>query len=527
MSLPTINPTKTEAWKALEKHFETMRTIEMQDAFSKDPERASRFSIAWKDFYLDYSKNRIDETTMSLLLNLAEEVKLKQAIEAQFKGAKINKTEDRAVLHSALRDFNNMKPEVKATLEKMKLFSNEINSGAHKGFTGKPITDVVNIGIGGSHLGPDMIVEALQHYGNHLKIHFVANVDGDHAAETLNMLNPETTLFIVVSKSFTTQETLANAELIKKWFLKIASEKDVPKHFVAVSANETGAKQFGILENNIFPMNDWVGGRFSLWSAVGLSICCSLGYNNFEELLRGAFEMDTHFQSEDFENNMPIVLALLSIWYNNFFKAESEAVIPYSQYLNKLVPYLQQAVMESNGKHIDRNGDAVDYQTGTIVWGNVGSNSQHAFFQLLHQGTKMIPTDFIGFSESLHGNTENHAILMANFFAQTEALWEGTFDKSVESPYKKFDGGKPTNSLLINKLTPKNLGSLIALYEHKLFVQGIVWNIFSYDQWGVELGKVVAKGTLSAIKEQNSSLSENPSTKALLEKFFAKNQVSK
>ncbi len=520
MLLPSINPIKTEAWKALEKHFQVIKEQQMQDVFLEDPSRAERFKIEWQDFYLDYSKNRITDKTISLLLKLAEEVKLREAINQQFSGEKINQTEDRAVLHTALRDFKNIKPEVKAILQKMKLFSEEIISGNHKGFTGKSITDVVNIGIGGSHLGPEMVTEALQFYRNHLKIHFIANIDGDDVAEKLKKLNPETTLFIIVSKSFTTQETISNASVIREWFLKIAAEKYIQEHFVAVSANESGAKEFGISENNIFPMQDWVGGRFSLWSSVGLSVCCAVGFKNFEELLNGAFEMDNHFKKENFENNIPVVLALLSIWYNNFFKAESEAVVAYSQYLHKLVPYLQQAVMESNGKSVDRNGEKVNYQTGTIVWGNVGSNSQHAYFQLLHQGTKLIPTDFIGFSEPLHGNIENHNILIANFFAQTEALWEGTHNKTVENPFKNFEGNKPTNTILIKKLTPKTLGSLIALYEHKLFVQGIIWNIFSYDQWGVELGKTVAKGTLQAIENKDFSAIKNTSTKKMLRKFF-------
>lgn len=520
MSLPSINPTKTEAWKALETHFQEMKELQMQDVFLKDPSRANRLKIEWQDFYLDFSKNRISDETISLLLKLAEEVKLKEAINQQFSGKKINETEDRAVLHTALRDFKNMNPEVSATLQKMKLFSNEIISGNHKGFTGKAITDVVNIGIGGSDLGPEMVTGALQFYRNHLKIHFIANIDGDHVAEKLKNLNPETTLFIIVSKSFTTQETIANALFIRNWFLETATEKDIQNHFVAVSVNEDGAREFGISENNIFPMQDWVGGRFSLWSCVGLSICCAVGFKNFEELLKGAFEMDNHFKTEDFENNIPVLLALLSIWYNNFFEAESEAVVAYSQYLQKLVPYLQQAVMESNGKSVDRNGEKVNYQTGTIVWGNVGSNSQHAYFQLLHQGTKLIPTDFIGFSESLHGNNENHNILMANFFAQTEALWEGTNGKNVENQFKVFEGNKPTNTILIKKLTPKNLGSLIALYEHKLFVQGIIWNIFSYDQWGVELGKVVAEGTLNAIENRTPSIIKSASTQKLLSKFL-------
>lgn len=524
MSLPSVNPIKTETWKALEKHFQEIKARQMQDIFEKDASRSSRFKIEWQDFYLDYSKNRITDETISLLLKLVEEVNLKEAIGKQFSGEKINETEDRAVLHTALRDFENMKPEVKATLQKMKLFSDEISNGNHKGFTGKPITDVVNIGIGGSHLGPEMVTEALKFYKNHLKTHFIANIDGDGVAEYLKTLNPETTLFIIVSKSFTTQETIANASFIRDWFLKKGTEEDIQKHFVAVSANVDGAKDFGISQENIFPMKDWVGGRFSLWSSAGLSICCAIGFNNFEAMLKGAFEMDKHFKKEGFDENIPVILALISIWYNNFFKAESESVVAYSQYLNKLVPYLQQAVMESNGKSVDRNGDRIEYQTGTIVWGNVGSNSQHAYFQLLHQGTKLIPTDFIGFSESLHGNKANHNILMANFFAQTEALWEGTHNKDVENPFKYFEGNKPTNTILIKKLTPKNLGSLIAMYEHKLFVQGIILNIYSYDQWGVELGKTIAKETLKAIDQNKSSLIKNSSTEKLLAQFLKKLQ---
>lgn len=520
MFLSSINPTKTKAWRALENHFQDIKDEQMQNVFSEDATRADRFKIEWQDFYFDHSKNRITDETISLLLKLAEEVNLKEAITQQFSGKKINETEGRAVLHTALRDFENMKPEVKTTLQKMKLFSEEIIGGNHKGYTGKAITDIVNIGIGGSHLGPEMVVEALQYYKKHLKIHFIANIDGDDVAEKLKILNPETTLFIIVSKSFTTQETIVNASFVRDWFLKNASEAAIEKHFVAVSTNKKGAKDFGISEENIFSMQDWVGGRFSLWSSVGLSICCAVGFKNFEAMLKGAFEMDAHFKNEDFSKNIPVVLALLSIWYNNFFKAESEAVVPYSQYLNKLVPYLQQAIMESNGKSIDRNGEKINYQTGTIVWGNVGSNSQHAYFQLLHQGTKLIPTDFIGFAEPLAGNTNNHNILMANYLAQTEALWEGTHSKAVENTFKIFEGNKPTNSILIKKLTPKNLGSLIAMYEHKLFVQGIIWNIFSYDQWGVELGKTVAKGTLSAIENNKPEKIENTSTINLLKKVF-------
>lgn len=521
MSLPSINPTKTESWKLLEKHFEEIKNLEMQSVFTKDLNRTTNFSLEWQDFYLDYSKNRINDETKRLLLALAEEVQLKEAIDQQFKGLKINKTEERAVLHTALRDSENIKPEVKNTLLKMKFFSEEIINGTHKGYSGKPITDVVNIGIGGSHLGPDMVVDALKYYENHIKVHFLANVDGDHVSETLKLLNPETTLFIVVSKSFTTEETLINASIAKKWFLNNAEQKDIQNHFVAVSVNIVAAEAFGISKKNIFPMQDWVGGRFSLWSSVGLSICCAIGFSNFENMLNGAFEMDNHFQNTDFDKNIPVLLALISVWYNNFFKCETECIVAYSQYLNKLVPYLQQAIMESNGKSVDRNGEKIDYQTGAIVWGNVGTNSQHAYFQLLHQGTKIIPTDFIGFSESLNGNKNNHNVLMANFFAQTEALWEGTYAESVENSFKNFDGNKPTNTLLIKKLTPKNLGSLIALYEHKLFVQGVIWNIFSYDQWGVELGKTVAKDTLNAIESKNSSSLKNPSTESLVKKYLS------
>ena len=520
MLLANLNPTKTKSWQALEKHFQEMKSLQMQNVFAEDKDRAERMKIEWEDLYVDYSKNRLTDETLSLLLNLADEVQLEEAIAKQFAGKKINITEDRAVLHTALRNFDSMNPEVKTTLQKMKDFSEDVIEGNHKGFSGKAITDIVNVGIGGSHLGPEMATEALQFYKNHLNVHFIANIDGDMVAETLNRLNPETTLFIVVSKSFTTEETLTNATLVRKWFLKTASESDIEKHFVAVSVNQNAAKDFGISEKNIFPMQDWVGGRFSLWGSVGLSICCVIGYKHYEQLLEGAYEADKHFQSTAFKENIPVVLALISVWYNNFFGAESEGIIAYSQYLEKLVPYLQQAIMESNGKSIDRNGEKINYQTGTIVWGNVGTNSQHAFFQLLHQGTKLIPTDFIGFSRSLHGNKDNHNILMANFFAQTESLWEGTYNQNIPNPYKNFDGNRPTNSILIKKLTPKNLGRLVAIYEHKIFVQGIIWNIFSYDQWGVELGKKVAKGTLKAIEDKNINSLQNGSSKALLSKFL-------
>lgn len=524
MTLPSINPIQTQAWASLLQHYNQIRTTSMQELFSADSKRAEKFHIHWNDFLVDYSKNCITQETLNLLQNLAKETHLNKAIAAYFEGKNINQTENRAVLHTALRspdyttvfvDGINVMPEITAVKNKIKAFSNEIISGNRVGFSGKKFTDIVNIGIGGSDLGPAMVVEALQFYKNHLNLHFVSNVDGDHVNEILKKINPETTLFVIVSKTFTTQETLSNAETIRAWFLQSAQQSDVAKHFVAVSTNIQKVTDFGIDSENIFPMWDWVGGRFSLWSAVGLSIALAVGYDHFQELLDGAHEMDEHFKNAEFQQNIPVVLALLSIWYNNFFGAESEALIPYTQYLQKLAPYLQQGIMESNGKSIDRNGNPVDYQTGTIIWGEPGTNSQHAFFQLIHQGTKLIPTDFIGFVHSLHGNQDHHDKLMSNFFAQTEALLNGKTEAQVEAefqkqglspqaaqfllPFKVFTGNKPTNTILINKLTPKSLGSLIALYEHKIFVQGVIWNIFSYDQWGVELGKQLANSILEEI----------------------------
>lgn len=513
MALPTINPTTTNAWKKLQAHFGEVQNLHMKDLFLQDEERANKFTITWDDFYVDISKNRITEETLKYLLELADEVKLKDAINSQFSGEKINQTEGRAVLHTALRapkdgefyvDGVNVIPEVYQVKQKIAEFTNDVVSGYTKGFTGKPFTDVVNIGIGGSDLGPAMVVESLQYYKNHLTTHFVSNVDGDHVNEVIKKLNPETTLFVVVSKTFTTQETLSNANTIKNWFLKSASEKDIAKHFVAVSTNLEAVKGFGIDENNIFPMWDWVGGRFSLWSAVGLSISLAVGYDNFNSLLNGANKMDEHFKNEDFKTNIPVVLALISIWYNNFFKAESEAVIGYSQYLNQFATYLQQGIMESNGKSVDRNGNPINYETGTLIWGEPGTNSQHAFFQLIHQGTKLIPADFIGFAKSLHGNQDHQDKLISNFLAQTEALLNGKTEEEVIAegtsediiPFKIFKGNKPTNTIFINKLTPESLGKLIAVYEHKIFVQGVVWNIFSYDQFGVELGKQLASKIL-------------------------------
>lgn len=524
MALQKINPTQTEAWQKIQSHFETMKSVQMKELFAKDNNRAEKMHLQWNDFLVDYSKNIATQETIDLLLDLAKKVDLKDAISKYFDGDLINQTENRAVLHTALRatentavivDGVNVMPEVYSVKNKIKNFSNEIISGERKGFSGKQFTDIVNIGIGGSDLGPAMIVEALQFYKNHLNVHFVSNVDGDHVNEVIKNLNPETTLFVIVSKTFTTQETLSNAQTIRSWFLKSASQEDVAKHFVAVSTNIQKVTEFGIDANNIFPMWDWVGGRFSLWSAVGLSVSLAVGFDNFDKLLKGANQMDDHFKNESFDKNIPVMLALLSIWYNNFFGAESEALITYTQYLQKLAPYLQQGIMESNGKSIGRDGKPVNYQTGTIIWGEPGTNSQHAFFQLIHQGTKLIPTDFIGFKQSLYGNKDHHDKLMSNFFAQTEALLMGKTEAQVKAefekqgisgeksdfllPFKVFSGNKPTNTILIDKLTPESLGALVAMYEHKIFVQGIIWNIFSYDQWGVELGKQLANTILEEI----------------------------
>lgn len=545
MALQKINPSLTTAWLKVQSHFEKMQQSSMKELFASDTKRAVKFHIQWNDFLVDYSKNIINQETLDLLLNLANEVQLKQAISSYFEGDVINQTENRAVLHTALRakesanvmvDGVNVMPEVYSVKNKIKNFSNEVISGNKKGFTGKPFTDIVNIGIGGSDLGPVMIVEALQFYKNHLNVHFVSNVDGDHVNEVIKKLNPETTLFVVVSKTFTTQETLSNAETIRSWFLQSAKQDDVAKHFVAVSTNIQKVTEFGINPDNVFPMWDWVGGRFSVWSAVGLSGSLSVGFDNFDNLLKGANEMDEHFKNESFDKNIPVILALLSIWYNNFFGAESEAIIPYTQYLQKLAPYLQQANMESNGKSRDRNGNPVNYQTGTIIWGEPGTNSQHAFFQLIHQGTKLIPTDFIGFKQSLYGNKEHHDKLMSNFFAQTEALLMGKTEAQVKEefekqgvsgekadfllPFKVFSGNKPTNTILIDKLTPESLGALVAMYEHKIFVQGIIWNIFSYDQWGVELGKQLADSILDEIKA--SEIKNHDSSTSFLLKAYLK-----
>jgi glucose-6-phosphate isomerase len=547
MALNTTKPTETAAWKKLQKHFDEMQDASMLTMFQADVSRTEKFNLKWNDFLIDYSKNIIKQETISLLLELANEMGLEKAIANYFEGDLINQTENRAVLHTALRakesavikvNDKNIVPEIYEVKNKIKEFSNQIISGERKGFGGKAFTDIVNIGIGGSDLGPAMVVEALPYYSNHLNVHFVSNVDGDHVNEIIKKLNPETTLFVIVSKTFTTQETLTNSETIKKWFLQSAKQNDVAKHFVAVSTNLEKVTEFGIDPENVFPMWDWVGGRFSLWSAVGLTISLAVGFENFDELLEGANEMDEHFKTTEFDKNMPVVLALLSIWYNNFFKAESEALIPYTQYLQKLAPYLQQGTMESNGKSIGRDGNPVDYQTGTIIWGEPGTNAQHAFFQLIHQGTKLIPSDFIGYVKPLYGDKDHHDKLMSNFFAQTEALMQGKTEGQVQAefdqqglsaeeakfllPFKVFNGNKPTNTILIDKLSPKSLGSLIALYEHKIFVQGVIWNIFSFDQWGVELGKQLANSILEEINTKKVE-SHDSSTEFLL-KYFLKNK---
>ena len=543
MSLSRINPVQTKAWTALQDHFNQDNTSDIKSLFESESNRAKDFSIQWNNFYVDYSKNALSKKTMDLLIDLSKEVGLSEAIAHYFNGTAINETESRAVLHTALRDKDatpinvdgeNIIPQIREVKAQMKAFSNDIINGTKRGYTGKAFTDVVNIGIGGSDLGPAMVVEALKFYKNHLKVHFVSNVDGDHVQEVIRELNPETTLFVVVSKTFTTQETLSNATTIKNWFLETASQEDVAKHFAAVSTNTQKISDFGIVPAHVFTMWDWVGGRFSLWSAVGLSIALAVGYDHFEAMLDGAFEMDQHFKHSPFEENIPVVLSLISIWYANFHQAETQAVIPYTQYLSRFSAYLQQGIMESNGKCFDRSGNRVSYETETVIWGEPGTNSQHAFFQLIHQGTKLIPADFIGFKKSLHGDTDHHNKLMANFFAQTEALLSGKTRAQVDqefaekgtdpalaekvAPFKVFEGNKPTNTLLIDQLTPETLGSLIALYEHKIFVQGVIWNIFSYDQWGVELGKQLATNILSDIVGITKG-QHDPSTQLLLKIF--------
>jgi len=542
--LNKINPTKTKSWKKLADHYEIMKNVHMKDLFAEDRERFKRFSIRFKDILVDYSKNIITGETLKLLLELVHETGLREAIGKMYSGDIINETESRPVLHIALRNRENtpiyvdgkdVMPEVNTVLEKMKDFSDRVRSGEWTGFTQKKITDIVNIGIGGSDLGPVMVTECLRPYAKQgLSVHFISNVDATHIAETLKRLDPETTLFLIASKTFTTQETMTNAFTAREWFLRSAKEPDhIARHFVAISTNAKGVEAFGI--DNMFEFWDWVGGRYSLWSAIGLSIACYIGYNNFVELLQGAFEMDRHFAETPFEENIPIVLALIGIWYNNFFGAQSEVILPYDQYMHRFPAYFQQGNMESNGKSTDRNGQKVKYQTGPIIWGEPGTNGQHAFYQLIHQGTKLIPADFIAPAISHNPIGEHHNILLSNFFAQTEALLngksgqevidelktEGKSDDEIQRvlPYKVFEGNRPTNSILIKKLTPNVLGSLTAMYEHKIFVQGVVWNIFSFDQWGVELGKQLAKKILPELTGNVSIGSHDSSTAGLINTF--------
>lgn len=538
--LPKINPESTTAWQNLEEHF-AQNDFDLRSLFLHNPNRFNKFSVKGNGYLFDYSKNLIDAKTKQLLIDLAQECGLKEAIAAMFSGEKINETEKRAVLHTALRDFSekkilvdgqDIKPDIRKVLDQMKTFSEKIISGEHKGFSGKEITDVVNIGIGGSDLGPVMVASALKHYKTRLNLHFVSNVDGNHIAETLKKLNPETTLFIVASKTFTTQETMTNAESAKTWFLKAGSEQDVAKHFVALSTNVSAVKSFGIAEENIFEFWDWVGGRYSLWSAIGLSIVLAVGYANFEQLLLGAHDTDKHFQTADFQENIPVLMGLIGIWYRNFCGAGSYAILPYSQYLDRFAAYLQQGDMESNGKYVDRNGSFVEYETGPIIWGEPGTNGQHAFYQLIHQGTELIPSDFIAYARSCNAVSDHQPKLLANFFAQTEALAFGKTQEEARQElmqagkseeeiqkllnFKTFQGNTPTNSILFKELTPFSLGQLIALYEHKIFVQGIIWNIFSFDQFGVELGKVLAGKILPELQDQTPVSSHDSSTNGLI-----------
>lgn len=546
IAMKNINPTQTSAWQALQNHYAEMKDVTIASLFADDADRFAKFSATFDDLMLvDYSKNRVTQETLDKLLALAKETDLQGAIKSMFSGEKINRTEDRAVLHVALRNRSNtpilvdgkdVMPEVNAVLEKMKSFSEAIISGNWKGYTGKAITDVVNIGIGGSDLGPFMVTEALRPYKNHLNMHFVSNVDGTHIAEVLKKVNPETTLFLVASKTFTTQETMTNAHSARDWFLKTAGdEKHVAKHFAALSTNAKAVGEFGIDTANMFEFWDWVGGRYSLWSAIGLSIILSVGYDNFVELLSGAHAMDKHFSTTDLDKNLPVLLALIGIWYNNFFGAETEAILPYDQYMHRFAAYFQQGNMESNGKFVDRNGHPVDYQTGPIIWGEPGTNGQHAFYQLIHQGTKLVPCDFIAPAITHNPLSDHHPKLLSNFFAQTEALAFGKSREVVEQefadqgkdpktlehvvPFKVFEGNRPTNSILLREITPFSLGALIALYEHKIFTQGAILNIFTFDQWGVELGKQLANRILPELNDNSEINSHDSSTNGLINRY--------
>jgi glucose-6-phosphate isomerase len=546
--LNKVNPTQTRSWQELADHYQETKDVRMIDLFEKDPDRFEKFSLRFNDILVDFSKNRITEDTFRRLIGLADEIDLSSAIEKMFSGNRINETEDRPVLHVALRNRANtpifvhgvdVMPEVNAVLQKMRDFSSKVIDGKWRGYTGRRITDIVNIGIGGSDLGPVMVTEALKPYARpQIKVHYVSNIDGTHIAETLKPLNSETTLFMIASKTFTTQETMTNAHTARQWFLDHAKDaRHVARHFVALSTNTEKVSEFGIDADNMFGFWDWVGGRYSLWSSIGLSIACTIGFDNFSELLQGAHEMDQHFRETPFDRNIPVILALIGIWYTNFFGARSEVILPYDQYLHRFPAYFQQANMESNGKSTDRNGQKVNYQTGPIIWGEPGTNGQHAFYQLIHQGTQLIPADFLAPARSHNPIGDHHAILLSNFFAQAEALMRGKSKEEVVDelknagksneeirqllPHKLFDGNKPTNSILFKQLTPKTLGSLIAMYEHKIFVQGVIWNIFSFDQWGVVLGKQLANQILPELAGVQPVASHDASTNGLINAFKA------
>ncbi|MDQ2657521.1 MAG: glucose-6-phosphate isomerase [Bacteroidota bacterium] len=543
--LPTANPIESPSWQKLEMIFLTMQATHMRELFEDDAARFEKFSIQFEDLLVDYSKNIINEEVLKLLVQLGNEVGLREAIDAMFRGEKINRTENRSVLHTALRNRSNtpvmvggedVMPEVNRVLDQMRVFSEKLRNGEWRGYSGKAIQSIVNIGIGGSDLGPVMVTEALRPYWSHITPYFVSNVDGTHIAETLKKVDPETTLFIIASKTFTTQETMTNAETARSWFLeRTQNNGDVSKHFVAVSTNTEAVTGFGIAPENMFVFWDWVGGRYSLWSSIGLSIVCTIGFDNFRQMLDGAHAMDKHFKDTPFEKNLPVILALIGIWYNNFFGAASEAILPYDQYLHRFAAYFQQGNMESNGKSVDRNGHPVMYQTGPVIWGEPGTNGQHAFYQLIHQGTKLIPCDFLAPAISHNPISDHHDKLLSNFFAQTEALMHGKTTEEVASElsnagipeselafqtaFRVFEGNRPSNSMLFKELTPRTLGSLIAMYEHKIFVQGIVWNIYSFDQWGVELGKVLAKKILPELKNPGPVEGHDASTNGLINYF--------
>jgi glucose-6-phosphate isomerase len=543
---PKTNPTNTQAWKELERHALEMKDVHMKELFASDPERFGRFAHCFHDILFDFSKNRVTERTMELLAALARECGLKEAIEAMFEGDFINETEHRSVLHVALRNFSgkplysagkNVMEDVQRVQRQMRDFCAEVHGGGWKGYTGKNIRYIVNIGIGGSDLGPYMVTEALKPYWKeNIQVHFVSNVDATHISEVLKKITPDETLFLVASKTFTTQETMTNAHTARQWFLQSAGdEAHIAKHFAALSTNEKEVVKFGIDKKNMFEFWDWVGGRYSLWSAIGLSIALTIGYDNFEELLKGAHEVDNHFQTEEFEKNIPVQMALISLWYVSFFGAQTEAILPYDQYLHRFAAYFQQGNMESNGKSVDRNGEPVPYSTGPIIWGEPGTNGQHAFYQLIHQGTVLIPCDFIAPAQSHNPVGDHHPKLLSNFFAQTEALMNGKSEEEVEeellksgkspeevarlAPFKLFEGNRPTNSILVKKITPFTLGQLIAFYEHKIFVQGVIWNIFSFDQWGVELGKQLANRILPELEKDDKIHSHDSSTNGLINAY--------